>query len=75
MHPNKLLLNVLAWVAYIWLTIRILFVEVPPLLREADTATNGAALMMVILWVVFTLYAIYSWWFKKNQLKIQKDKK
>lgn len=66
MTPNKLLLTVLAWVAYIWLTIRILFVEVPPMLREADTGLNTAAVLIVVLWVVFTLWAIYSWWFNKN---------
>lgn len=72
MSPNKLLIRVLAWIAYVWVTIRLIFVEVPPLLREADTATNSVAILMVILWVVISLWAAYSWWFKK-QAKSKKD--
>lgn len=74
MSPNKLLTRVLAWIAYVWVTIRLIFVEVPPLLREADTATNSVAILMVILWVVISLWAAYSWWFKK-QAKSKKDTK
>lgn len=74
MSPNKLLFRVLLGIAYIWITIRLIFVEVPPLLREADTGTNGAAILMVILWIVFSLWAIYSWWFRK-QAKSKKDSK
>lgn len=67
MHPNKLLLLVLSWVAYIWMTVRILFVEVPRMLRADSTAENTAAALVAVLWVVFTLWAVYSWWFRKHQ--------
>ena len=66
MSPNKLFLRILAWIAYVWITIRVLFVEVPPLLREADTGTNTFAVMVVVLWLLFTAWAIYSWWFNKQ---------
>lgn len=74
MSPNKLFLRILAWIAYVWITIRVLFVEVPPLLREASTSTNSFAILVVILWVVFSAWAAYSWWFHK-QAKSKKDSK
>lgn len=74
MSPNKLFLRALAWIAYVWVTFRLLFVEVPPLLREADTGTNTFAVLVVVLWVLFSAWAIYSWWFHK-QAKSIKDPK
>lgn len=74
MSPNKLFLRILACIAYVWITFRLLFVEVPPLLREADTGTNTFAILVVVLWVLFSAWAIYSWWFRK-QAKSKKDTK
>jgi len=74
MSPNKLLIRVLLVLAYLWLSIRILFVEVPPMLRAADSGLNTIAGLVVVLWVVFTFWIAYSWWFKKNQSKSLKDK-
>lgn len=73
MHPNKLFLIIIAVITYVWLTIRLLFVEVPVLLREADTATNGAAILAVIVWLLVTLYVPYTYWFRKQSKLKKKD--
>lgn len=59
LKPSKLLPLVLLAFLYVVLTVRLLFVSVPQMLREADTVVNLLALVAIAAWAFVT----YCLWF------------
>lgn len=67
MNLEKLFLLVLAIGLYLAVTVRLLFVGIPQMLREADTATNVFAVLAGFLWVLITLYIAIKWHQRKSK--------
>lgn len=67
MSLEKLFLLVLAIGVYLAVTARLLFVHIPQMLREADTATNYSAVLAGFLWVLITLYIAIKWHQRKSK--------
>ncbi|MNY54440.1 hypothetical protein D3C86_1903150 [compost metagenome] len=67
MNLEKLFVLVLALGLYLAVTIRLFFVAIPQMLREADSATNGFAVLAGFLWVVVTLYLALKWRQRKSK--------
>lgn len=59
LKPSKLLPLVLLAFLYVVLTVRLLFVSVPQMLREADTVVNLLALVTIVAWAFITYCIVF----------------
>lgn len=57
-NPHKALAWAVVIVAYVVMTVAVLGVHVPKLLREADTTTNIVGVILVIAWLLISLYVV-----------------
>lgn len=58
-HPKKVIAWGLMAFLYVVLSVRLLFLQVPQMLREADTVVNLLALVAVAAWALITYYVVY----------------
>jgi hypothetical protein len=66
MNLEKMSVLVFALGLYLGATARLFFVTIPQMLREADSATNGFAVLAGFLWVIVTLYLALKWRQRKS---------
>lgn len=58
-HPKKVLAWGLLAFLYAVLSVRLLFLQVPQMLREADTVVNLLALVAIAAWAFITFTVVY----------------
>lgn len=72
-NPTKLFAYVLLAFVYVVLSVRVLFVVVPQMLREADTVVNLLALVAIVAWAYVSYCIVYLIRKRKNQPKKRKS--
>lgn len=73
LRPSKVFAYGLLAFVYVVLSVRVLFVVVPQMLREADTVVNLLALVAIVAWAYVSYCIVYLIRKRKNQPKKRKS--